>query len=574
MINKPSNSSCQYPSHLQPLIELTGKGAEGDAWLLGAESSSKFLRRNPSANDVVIFASLPHVLIHGVLVPLKNLKYRTAGDLMENILSPGPSWQIAYERGGRHPERVFLDPPFGEHNGALHGGERLVCHRFWTKSDRDPLEISQKFVHAHDLHYVDERNAYCHINELGDIEEVVKVVDRISEGFDESIRIVTIRHTQLYEFALLSGMAIVYWFDFTRYWPGHFNGWNDEAGIQHREDDLAYDGGVQPGTGSYIEGRQIVQPQITHREILERHKAIHNPDQRDYAKFKAIDLKSKRRIEVSCSPECVSNYFEPESNLPLEMSPVFFRPEVLNRFKADPDKYILSSRSIRCQGAWRLKPYDVNEVGQVHTYLRYLRNLPYQEQLYWQSFNEWPKGPLSSRAIATDFHGAFSMEYDPVIEIKRKVNQIDNKSPDWWSPRTNELVRVVHHPVTGSESEWADAILALQQLVVEGFRHEPLKRMAIDFGDEPEKDWRSLKLLEVCLIGSGGDHEEVNRTMASLRGLQHFRTVTKAHGYPKKRAQEAKAAITEHGSLRAHFHSLAADCDSALDFVMSTLQNP
>ena len=574
MTTKPEISPHQYPPQMQPLFQLAGKNADDEDWLLGAESSIEFLRQNPGADDIVIYASLPFVLIHGVLVPVRNLKDRTAGDLMDDPLMPGSSWRIDYEWGGDRPHRVILAPPFREHDGALRGGERLVCHRSWAKSDHDSLEISQKFLHAHDLHYVEEHNAYCQLNRLGDIEEVVKVFDQVSKKVDQSVRVVTISQTQLYEYAFLSRMAIVYLFDFTRFRPRNFGGWGDEARIQHREADLAYDGGVQPGTGSYINGRQIVRPRTTRKDILTRYNAIHNPEQRDYATFKAIDLKSGRRIEVSCSPTCVSNYFEPESDRPLEMSPVFFRSEVLRRFMADPDKYVVSSRSIRCEGAWALKTYDVNEVGQVHTYLRYLRRLPYEEQQYWQAFNEWPRGPLSSRAITTDFHGAFSTEYDPVIAIKMKIRRLDEASPEWWSPRGKQLTQVVHHPVTGAKSEWAEAILALQQLVVDGFRQQALKRMAVNMGEKPQEEWRSLKLLEVSLIGYGVAQEEVDRAIGSLRVLQYLRSVAKGHGNPEKRTQVAKEAVKKLGTLRAHFESLAADCDSALDLVIKALQAP
>ena len=145
MTTKPKNSSHNYPPQTQPLIQLTGNGTDQEDWLLGAESSIEFLRQNPFADDIVVFASLPFVLIHGVLVPLRNLKGRTARDLMDDLLMPGSSWRIDYEWGGGRPHRVILAPPFGEHDGALQGGERLVCHRSWTKSDHDSLEISQKF---------------------------------------------------------------------------------------------------------------------------------------------------------------------------------------------------------------------------------------------------------------------------------------------------------------------------------------------------------------------------------------------------------------------------------------------
>ena len=77
------------------------------------------------------------------------------------------------------------------------------------------------------------------------------------------------------------------------------------------------------------------------------------------------------------------------------MSPAFFKSEVLHKYKADSAKFELTDRTISCRGAWHLTTYDVNEAGQVHTYVGYLGDLPYREQVYWQSFNEFPKGPLS-----------------------------------------------------------------------------------------------------------------------------------------------------------------------------------
>ena len=55
------------------------------------------------------------------------------------------------------------------------------------------------------------------------------------------------------------------------------------------------------------------------------------------------------------------------------------------------DKYTVGERDVQCRAAWYLKGIDVNEAGQVHAYICYLRNLPYSEQLHWASFNEEPK---------------------------------------------------------------------------------------------------------------------------------------------------------------------------------------
>ena len=232
----------------------------------------------------------------------------------------------------------------------------------------------------------------------------------------------------------------------------------------------------------------------------------------------------------------------------------------------------MSARSILCRGAWQLQRYDVNDVGQVHTYLRYLGFLPYQEQLYWQSFNEWPKGPLSSRAITTDFEGAFSKEYDPLQSVKHKVEALDNEAPPWWNPRGKELTRVVHYPVTNSIAEWADSILALDQLVVEGFREKALKGLASSMGLPVNKTWRSINLLQACLVGKGIKEDKAKAAAGALRTVHDLRTILRGHAAPAKKAAEAKRARKTHGNFRAHFTALAAECDRALRLVMEKLK--
>ena len=455
---------------------------------------------------------------------------------------------------------------------ALENGEKLVFRRSWPGAEDVSTELNQRLVHALQLHYVEERNAYCRIDELGDVDEVIKIIDQPSERIGESVCVVSIRSEEFFEYARLANMGVVFFFDFTRFRPKSFTGWSNRGQFERDDPALYYNGAVLPGVGSYINGRQIVFPPIGRRQIVRRYQARRDPKKRQFAAFKALDLNTDNRIEVSCDPACLSNYFEPDSDLPLEMSPVFFRAEVLQKYKADPSKYKLSARSILCRGAWELQTYDVNDVGQAHTYLRYLGFLPYQEQLYWQSFNEWPKGPLSSRAITTDFEGAFSKEYDPLQSVKHKVEALDRDALAWWNPRGKEIARVVHYPVTNSVAEWADSILALDQLVVEGFRVKALRGLASTMGLQVDKAWGSISLLQECLLGKGVDEDEAEGAAGALRTVHHLRTILKGHAAPAKKAAEAKRVRMTHGSFRAHFSALAADCDQALRLVMEKLE--
>jgi hypothetical protein len=253
------------------------------------------------------------------------------------------------------------------------------------------------------------------------------------------------------------------------------------------------------------------------------------------------------------------------------MSPAFFRSEVLHRYKADPEKYDLQDRSVSCRGTWSLKTFDVNEAGQVHTYLRYLGMLPYGEQLYWQSFNEWPKGPISKRALTTDFKGEFYLGRDPVNTLKRGVMDLDELEPPWWQSRGDDLREAVHNPATTSPAEWAEAVLALDHLVNEGFVIKTLRGTLRELGIEPERDWKTFKMLEEVLKARGADEDNARTAIGALRALRELRNLLKGHAAPEKRRELERDARTKFGSFRSHFENLAEDTANALDTIARTL---
>lgn len=120
---------------------------------------------------------------------------------------------------------------------------------------------------------------------------------------------------------------------------------------------------------------------------------------------------------------------------------------MLLKYKNDFEKYHLEDRSISCRNAWSLETYDINEAGQVHTYLIYLQRLPYEEQLYWKSFNEEPRGSISKRALTTDFKGDWYTAYDPLASLKEFVQQLDHLQGPWWTLRSEQLLVRAHYPL-------------------------------------------------------------------------------------------------------------------------------
>jgi hypothetical protein len=381
----------------------------------------------------------------------------------------------------------------------------------------------------------------------GDLEDII-VVLRESSG-----DVVLMASEQLAEYMALSQQALIRKFDFTRYILNSFSGWGNQEPILRSSPDLFYHEGVLPGHASYVNGCQITRTSLTPETMVEEWKNSLDPARKRYETFKIQDWKNNRQIECSCAPEAISNYFT-KSDKPFEVSPAFFRAEVLAKYKADPEKYDLDDRSIGCRNSWYLKTYDINDAGQVHTYIIYLSQLPYEEQQYWKSFNEWPKEPISKRAFQTDFEGTWSTQRDPLGDLKQIIRELDRRNPSWWKPRGDGLLDAVLYPVTESAKEWGDELLTLDQVIIEGFVSKELRILAKQLSTQVDKEWGSLRIIEAMLPSLGVPADQAAITIAPLRTLHMLRTAMFHLPFPY--ASASMSVVKETG------HALRPFCSS------------
>lgn len=558
----------------KPLIALaTAPGDQDDPWYMNAEQAMQYMTANAESAEVVIYVSAPFLLIVGALAPADNVTHPDGQALQNLSLCTDATWRIQKSWCSSEGHRVYIEPPFPEDSGSpLAGGEPLVIRRRLegVHTGPTPIEINQKLVHCLDIHYLEERKAYCRLNDNGDIEDVIKILNLAIPDQLEGREVVTILRKDLDSYMALADMALVMKFDFTRYVPGSFNGWHGATRYNRDEPDLFFHGG-SVSRASFAHGAMVIRPKTTVEDQEEAWRKDFDGDpDREYAVFKIYDRKNDRQIETSCSPEHIVSYFE-KSDLPWHISPAFFRAEVLNRFKGDPEKYTLEDRSISCRGAWFLKSYDINNAGQVHAWIWDLSKLPYDEQLYWKAFNEWPKTPISERASRTDIEGDWYTEYQPLDALKRKVHVLDKQRPSWWNPRGEELINSVLAPATDSPKEWGDEIMALDQCLVEGFLDKPLRKVAEEKGRILEPNWRSLKLLNEILVANSISAEGARDILAPLRKLHELRNEIGGHATNEKKAVAIREARTTHGNFRAHFFQLAEGCDQAFVAVMKAL---
>jgi hypothetical protein len=539
---------------------------------LKAEDALAFLKDNSEHDQLVVYAVNRSTFIYALLVPAASVTPPDVDDLMGWRCDPFTSWGI--EATLTEPRSAtILVPLDNTGSNTLDHGEQLVFARSFEGRPGKKIyhEILQKFTHAFGLHFLEARNAYCRLDKHGDIEDAVRIVTTSARGDDFDGITVTVDRSVLDEYLALTHSAIVRTFDFTRYRPSYFSGWKGRHDVHFtKEPDLFYRSHIEPGHAGYTRGCQIVRCQTSIESIIERLDPMREKEL-NYASFITFDWKNNVVNDISCAPGQTVNYFT-KSDLPFELSPAFFRPEVLLKYKSDSEKYVLKDRSISCRGAWFLQTYDINEVGQVHTYLVYLRNLPFEEQLYWKAYNERPKAPLSERAIKTDFEGRWDVDYDPLNSLKNAILDLERNKVQWWTLRSSKLIEKLFYPVTNSADEWANEILHLDQLVIEGFETTWLRNKAEALGRTPDPRFGSLRLVEECLIAFGFVECDARKLVAPLKEIHNLRTKLKGHASCDEAASIRRQAVSESGSYKEHFRALCKKCDDAVRAVVEAFK--
>jgi len=538
------------------LDEVPADSREFSEWIK-AEAHLTFLRRNALADELAISALGEYSFINSVAVRNDRLSPVDRDDLMGwdfNTYMPIASYVT---EGGR--DDVWVERGLnGTRTKMLEGAVQLVFGRTfegWTGPGRNYFEVHQEYAHLSGIHWRPEKRAYCRFNEHGDIEPVVSVTTREDKG--SSLVLVSFKWEPLEEYLVASNASLVRMFDFTLWRRSGFSGWSDELPQKfYDSDQLFYRRKVMPDYAAYTRGVQIIRPRRPEKAVFTcMTDNWFGRENKEYAEFIAYDWRNNSITKISTEPGATANYFNAEGNsLPFELSPAFFRPEVLLKYKADRDKYTVGDRDISCRAAWRLEGIDVNEAGQVHAYICDLRRLPYEEQLHWLSFNEPPKASISNRAIINDFKGEWVTFMEPPRKVLSVIRRWHNDKVVWWTLRDEKLLDRVNTPLTASRDEWAEAFMDLAKLVVEGFETKPI-RAKLDMAQVSyEKEDKTIALLEKLL--NKGDTSGQVQKLVGLRTVQFLRSTVKGHASGSESERLAQDALMEHETFGNHFNHI------------------
>lgn len=567
----PSFEHERLVERIKHLDELPENNAEYQEWIK-ADRHLDLLRDDAKAGELIIHGSGNYSFICSVLVSEDNVSPLDQDDLLcWNTDSTASLARYNWEMG---KEEVWIERnELSLSCKTLENAKRLVFGRHFDglqAKDSSYLEVLQEYVHLNEIHWRAEQRAYCCFDKYGDFDHIVSVS---SHQNTIDVNLVSFKREQLELYLAASKAVLIRMFDFTLFNQGNFNGWpeGDEEKIIE-SDSFFYFQKVIDGHAGYTRGVQIIRPSRSKTEMFASYtEQWSGHAETEYVEFIAQDLRNEQITKISTDPEATTNYFQAQWNsLPFELSPVFFRPEVLQKYKTDSDKYTVRERDIHCRGAWMLRRYDVNDAGQVHAYICDLRSLPYQEQLYWLSFNEEPKTVISERAFQNDFKGAWTAHPSPLVDVVSIARRWSESGCTWWKLREEALLERVNIPLTGSRDEWASAFGLLANLVIEGFQIRPirarLKETNIAFGEGD----KSLALLEKFLIGH--DKLDDGQKLEGLRIVQRIRNIgSSAHPRDRTASDLANDALKGHCTFASHFESVCRTVKSELELIENVL---
>jgi hypothetical protein len=535
-------------------------------WLDGGDALG-FLRRSV-VGDVPVMLAVPQFFLYAVTVPAAQLEGVANEAFVDWNADTGRTWGIVAgrDRENRDAFASLYAPSPVVGPSVFDEAEPVVFLRHFARAAGDGLyvEASQPVAQSAGLHRRVERSAYSRLDELGDYQDVIRF------GAAGGGHVCTMRDEDLDQYLFATDRALVRLFQINRcadwrQWRAHQSADReetrvlDEEGLHAEHMILTGDDGPH---GSTLFGAQVL------REVGDRAGHIarllgEDAESRDVASF-LIPSGADGATREWPPPRGRTGPGDVEPP-PHPITPAFFHPEVLSRFKRDPDKYVVTQSTIECRGAWFLRSYDVNEANQVYAYLKDLWDLPYRVQVYWQSFNEPPKAGITERSRRHDFLAQRWDGVDPLVELKQTLRRFPAPSiggrptPLWVVPPgdPDRALHRLHYVLVDSPDEWGSHVLELEKIVVEGLDKQPLLALArtAGLGEEVIGGLGSIKLLQRVLEAKGFDTPDVEAVCGPLYEV---------HGLRSHSGVGHRGGTPPEGDLRVHFRDLVGRVSEAM----------
>lgn len=444
--------------------------------------------------------------------------------LEEEILS-GQNWM---KHAGEFSPGFVVSSHGTEYQGPKSDGfEYIVAEVFFHSLNVGQILVNQEFVLLFNL-YRDGDGNYYDVDKSGEKHLVVELLD-------DRVRI---RTSYLMRYASAKQLLYVQFVD---------SRVASSKEYQHSDEQISYEvitgadynyflayqtNSEQDFLFSMIYARSIVRPEPVEKcDIWPYDNHVET-----YPEFIIKELPDGTYERFTCDESKLGTYFGDNPNAPHYLTPVYFKPSVLDRYRK-LENFEVTERRLTCGSEWSVEIDNINP-DRVMVYLGDLgRDLPESERMHFLNYEISPTDQaISEEVIAQDFFNAWLDETEGPISsfiiAYEKLSKAWNKSFGFplfreMHPDDRNLITRIRIPSEESQEEFETIV-------------QCLTRLLIDYIDESELPdcgkSGSINKLSAFLESKG-----LNVDVTPLRAIQQLRSSGTAHAkganYDKVKAQ-------------------------------------
>ncbi|MFA6002820.1 MAG: hypothetical protein WC881_02000 [Elusimicrobiota bacterium] len=364
---------------------------------------------------------------------------------------------------------------YGDSSGVV----PLVIHRHFHGLLPESFEILEEFRHFHNLYFDSKANKYVALDPDGNEEDVVLVSEKC----------IKIRLGYLKNFLAVKDMHLALFFDRFAYSDRRL----EELGIERLSEDikeplLSFHRSIV-NFGHAPDNEQKSFSRVVGKKLIpgttkEGSGFWPYAPEKQYEEFIIGTDKEGRPVQYTCDSNKLRNYFGANPKAPHQLTPVFFRREVLSKYYSNPKRFSVEDGYLRCGGLWGLR-MDNNHDKYVIVYLCDLGDdLSHQEQLYWKSYNVLPDGAESDVNFKRSILAQFTDPERADLKFKMKFDSFSEtwkKSLGWplFKPLRHEdehFYTSLRIPIVEDASELDSQSLALAKIIVDSINEAELVR--------------------------------------------------------------------------------------------------
>ncbi len=416
--------------------------------------------------------------------------------------------------------------------GDKEGFKPLIHHRFWEMKNVIYQEVLQEFILFHNLHFVHKDQKFVCYNEDGEERTVITMINNL----------VQVRQRELRQYLKYTQQGLLLFFDIFKFSLSDI----EEYELSERECildvDIYHNFNVSFQNCGHFASRNFKSNSRLLGKIVFPPTPLNENEEwpldrtRKYEEFIIGIDEMGDESSFTCDPDKLADYFGGNEGAPHQLTPVYFKKEVLKKYYSNTDKYEVGDSYIKFKSG-QILDIDNHQENEVIVYLCYLgEQITNKEQLYWKSFNIAPNGiGLSDVKIKRDMLGIWADAERLDFILLKKLKEFNQK---WKSSFGWELFKDLRAedqyrkksfriPLDDGEEEFDGQILSLTKLMVDSLNQSEIAKFI-----PKESNLEGIKRLELFF-----DLQKINcgeGLVNSLLLIQSVRSTCVAHRRGKK----------------------------------------